>query len=148
MEAVFYLRALDQLQSPFSYLPVLLGNIRLSIGGRPRGVSKSSRRKTNCRESIMLDLKSLVMILFSLEDIVKASDLPCSLAKGRCPGRQLSLPVPQGSEPNPTGTPKEPFPSTCISLRGTEYQPLRFHGLFFSPGGSWASSQKSFQLMD
>ena len=50
----------------------------------------------------MLDLKSLVMILFSLENIVKASDLPCSLARGRCPGRQLSLPVPQGSEPNPT----------------------------------------------
>lgn len=92
----------------------------------------------------MLDLKSLVMILFSLEDIVKASDLPCSLAKGRCPGRQLSLPVPQGSEPNPTGTPKEPFPSTCISLRGTEYQPLRFHGLFFPQAGHGLLAKNPF----
>lgn len=64
----------------------------------------------------MVDLKSLVMILFSLEDIVKASDLPYSLARGRCPGSRLSLPVPQGSKPNPTGIPKELFPSTFISL--------------------------------
>lgn len=97
----------------------------------------------------MLDLKSLVMILFSLEDIVKASDLPFSLARRRCPGDQLYLPLPQGSEPTPAGTLENPFPPTCVSLRRTEDQPLQFHGGFFSPPGrSWASSQKSFQLMD
>lgn len=81
----------------------------------------------------MLDLKSLVIILFSLEDIVKAGDLPFSLARRRCPGDQLSLPVPQGSEPNPAGTLENPFPPTCISLRRTEDQPLQFHGVFFFP---------------
>ena len=105
-------------------LPLCLAEqYQQDIGGRPRAVSKRGRRKTNCRESIMVDLKSLIMILFSQENIVQASDLPCSLARGWYPGSQLSLPVPQvqGSEPNPTGTPKEQFPSTSISLRCTEY---------------------------
>lgn len=40
----------------------MLSNVIFGIGGRFRGVSKSSRRKINCREFIIVDFKSFVMI--------------------------------------------------------------------------------------
>lgn len=112
-------------QSPFSYLRAVLSNIRLSFGERPRGVNESDRRKINCRESIMVDLKNLVMTLFSPEDTLKASDLPWLPGWGRMSRQPVPHTCASGPEPNPAGTtPKEPFTSTVSSLRCTEYRPL------------------------
>lgn len=92
----------------------------------------------------MVDLQSLVTTFFSPEDRLSVGDFPQRPGERRCPGISPHLCL---GAPNLTRQGLRRGHSRPLLLLSAAQRISLYDGVGGCPGRSWASSQKSFQLM-